>query len=527
MKTKIFIEKAKQVHGDKYDYSKVEYINCSTKVCIICPIHGEFWQEPSSHLRGCSCRRCSLEQKSNKQRLTIEQFIERSNKLYNNKYDYSKVEYIDYTTKVCIICPIHGEFWQTPASHLKGGCSQCSFEQMGKNKTLSTELFIKKSNKIHNNKYDYTKTIYKGNRYSVIVTCPTHGDFSINSANHLQGRGCKLCAFEKISKDRTKTLDEFIAQAKLVHGDKYDYSKVEYVDSYSKVCIICPIHGEFWQTPASHLKGGCKECSKITQSLNRTKTLDEFIAQAKLVHGDKYDYSKVEYKNSNEKICIICPIHGEFWQIPSSHISNASGCPKCANNQRYSKEEFIETAKLVHGDKYDYSKVEYKNNYTKVCIICDKTDKNGIQHGEFFTTPHTHLKGSQCPKCKFYSKLEEEVRKILKENNINYIEQKTFEGLKHINNLKIDFYLLDYNIAIECQGLQHFAPINFGGNIDKEKMFETNILRDKIKKDFCEKNNIRLLYYTHEKIKDKKLIKTKERLINEIKKYDSTCNSQN
>ena len=334
---------------------------------------------------------------------------------------------------------------------------------MGKNKTLSTELFIKKSNKIHNNKYDYTKTIYKGNRYSVIVTCPTHGDFSINSANHLQGRGCKLCAFEKISKDRTKTLDEFIAQAKLVHGDKYDYSKVEYVDSYSKVCIICPIHGEFWQTPASHLKGGCKECSKITQSLNRTKTLDEFIAQAKLVHGDKYDYSKVEYKN----------------------------------------------------------------NYTKVCIICDKTDKNGIQHGEFFTTPHTHLKGSQCPKCKFYSKLEEEVRKILKENNINYIEQKTFEGLKHINNLKIDFYLLDYNIAIECQGLQHFAPINFGGNIDKEKMFETNILRDKIKKDFCEKNNIRLLYYTHEKIKDKKLIKTKERLINEIKKYDSTCNSQN
>ena len=91
MKTKIFIEKAKQVHGDKYDYSKVKYINCSTKVCIICPIHGEFWQEPSSHLRGCSCRRCSLEQKSNKQRLTIEQFIERSNKLYNNKYDYSKV----------------------------------------------------------------------------------------------------------------------------------------------------------------------------------------------------------------------------------------------------------------------------------------------------------------------------------------------------------------------------------------------------------------------------------------------------
>ena len=173
------------------------------------------------------------------------------------------------------------------------------------------------------------------------------------------------------------------------------------------------------------------------------------------------------------------------------------------------------------GDKYDYSKVKYKNNYTKVCIICNEKDNNGIKHGEFYTTPHSHLKGSKCPKCKFYSKLEEEVRKILKENNINFIEQKTFNKLTYKSNLKIDFYLPDFNIAIECQGIQHFKPINFGSTLDKEKLFEINKLRDKIKKEFCEKNNIKLLYYTHENIKDKTLIKTKERLINEIKKYDT------
>ena len=124
---------------------------------------------------------------------------------------------------------------------------------------------------------------------------------------------------------KKKTKEEFIAKAKLVHGDKYDYSKVEYVGALTKVCIICPKHGEFCQEANSHLRGqGCPKCKYEKQ----TCTTDEFIAKAKKIHGDKYDYSKVEYVNDRTKVCIICPKHGEFWQTPNHHLSGC-GCPKC------------------------------------------------------------------------------------------------------------------------------------------------------------------------------------------------------
>ena len=112
---------------------------------------------------------------------------------------------------------------------------------------------------------------------------------------------------------RKLTTYEFIEKAKKVHGDKYDYSKVEYVNSRTKICIICPQHGEFWQTPNAHLmKEGCPKCKGENVSKVNRRTTNEFIEKAKKVHGDKYDYSKVDYKNNSTKVCIICPIHGEF-----------------------------------------------------------------------------------------------------------------------------------------------------------------------------------------------------------------------
>ena len=123
---------------------------------------------------------------------------------------------------------------------------------------------------------------------------------------------------------------------------------------------------------------------------------EQFILKAREVHGWKYDYSKVDYKDSHTKVCIICPIHGEFWQKPDNHL-NGWGCKKCgrkicAKNTRKTTEEFIKRAKDVHGDKYDYSKVEYINSKTKVCIICNEKDKNGKEHGEFWQTPDNHYK---------------------------------------------------------------------------------------------------------------------------------------
>ena len=249
-----FIAKAKLVHGDKYDYSKVEYVGALTKVCIICPKHGEFCQEANSHLRGQGCPKCKYE----KQTCTTDEFIAKAKKIHGDKYDYSKVEYVNDRTKVCIICPKHGEFWQTPNSHLNGyGCSKCAYEVKGKRRSFSKEEFIKKTRKVHGDKYDYSKVNYVNNYTKVCIICHEHGEFWQTPSAHLRGQGCPKCK----SKKQTCTTDEFIAKAKKIHGDKYDYSKVNYLNRKTKVCIICPDHGEFWQTPNHHLSGcGCPKC---------------------------------------------------------------------------------------------------------------------------------------------------------------------------------------------------------------------------------------------------------------------------
>lgn len=190
--SEIFIEKAKQVHGNKYDYSKVNYINSQTKVCIICPEHGEFWQKPNCHLQGQGCPYCYGNVKK-----TTEQFISEAKAINGDKYDYSKSIYKGANVKVCIICPIHGEFWQTAIEHLKGHqCMKCSKIEMANKNTMSTEDFILKSNMIHNDKYDYTNTIYINNKNSVDITCPIHGNFKQIAGYHLQGNGCPKCALE-------------------------------------------------------------------------------------------------------------------------------------------------------------------------------------------------------------------------------------------------------------------------------------------------------------------------------------------
>lgn len=186
--------------------------------------------------------------------------------------------------------------------------------------------------------------------------------------------------------------EDFIEKANLKYSGKYDYSKVNYINYRVKVCIICPKHGDFLQTPSQHLltKYGCPKCANdiIELKVNR-KTTDEFIRRAKEIHGDKYDYSKTTYINGTTKVCITCPEHGEFWQLPNNHL-NGSGCPKCAleNKTLYKrKEKFIKKATELYGDKYDYSYVKYiKPN--KGVTIFDK-EKQIF----FLQSPTKHLKG--------------------------------------------------------------------------------------------------------------------------------------
>lgn len=300
------------------------------------------------------------------------------------------------------------------------------------------------------------------------------------------------------------TTETWIEKAKEVHSNKYDYSKVIYTNSKTKVCIICFIHGEFWQEAGSHLSGhGCKTCRDIKSGNYKKSTTEEWIQKVKLIHNNKYDYSKSTYIKSLIPVCIICPDHGEFWQLPKLHLKG-NGCQKCAISKRYkkiilTKEEFIIKSNKIHFNKYDYSKVEYINNKTLVCIIC----KN---HGEFWQAPSKHMIGQGCSSCND-SKGELKIRIWLEENVIKYEYQKTFDNCKNIKKLPFDFYLPEYNLCIEFDGLQHYIPVEYFGGEEKFKKLKYN---DSVKTKFCKDNDVKLLRIRYNQINNIETILRKE-----------------
>lgn len=196
----------------------------------------------------------------------------------------------------------------------------------------------------------------------------------------------------------TVTTEIFIQRARAIHGDRYDYSKVEYVNAKTKVCILCPDHGVFWQRPHVHFRGaGCPRCGIDKVKTSKSSNLDLFILRARVIHGDRYDYSKVNYINAKTKVLVICPDHGEFSIKPDNFLSLGQGCPKCGIIKRQrtqSKDlaDFVLEAQAVHNNKYTYDHVVYVNGKTKVSITCPI-------HGDFLQTPTNHLKGKGCPYC--------------------------------------------------------------------------------------------------------------------------------
>lgn len=339
---------------------------------------------------------------------------------------------------------------------------------------LTTDEFIFKAKNIHGEKYDYSKTYYIDRRSVVDIICYKHGLFQQNAGNHLAGQNCPIC--EGRGKGNNK---RFVDNAVLVHGNKYDYSNVNYINSHSKITISCPIHGEFEQSPTRHLYGdGCPKCNggvSITQ--------EEFIIKAKNVHGDKYDYSLVNYINSIKKIKIICNKHGVFEQKPNGHL-NGQGCGKCAiENKCLTTEDFINKANNVHSNLYDYSLVNYEHNNIKIKIICPI-------HGVFEQKPNSHLNGRGCSKCKLKSKGEIVINNWLIQNNIDFEIQKSFSDCRNILPLRFDFYLPKQNLLIEYDGEPHFKEVEYLGGKTGFELRKTN---DNIKTEYAKNNNLNLL----------------------------------
>lgn len=279
---------------------------------------------------------------------------------------------------------------------------------------LTQKEFVEKCHKKHNNKYDYSKSIYVTQKERVIITCLKHGDFIQIAKSHLRGDGCRLCGNENVSKLYSSNTEEFLKKSKSIHGEKYDYSKTIYKNAHSKVNITCKIHGIFKQEPSNHLRGnGCPNC---TYNNGNTK---KFIEKAILIHGDKYEYSLVKYLTNKKPVKITCHIHGLFEQTPDKHINRKHGCPFCKA-----------------------------------------------------------------------SKGELEIKKFLEINNINFIPQYGFKKCKYKSKLLFDFYLPDFNLCIEYNGIQHYKPVAFFGGSNKLKLQKK---RDEQKQKFCKTNLINLL----------------------------------
>lgn len=269
-------------------------------------------------------------------KISTADFIARARSVHGNRYDYSQAEYRGSRAKVIIICAEHGAFTQTPGNHTSGyGCLRCGFKNAGQYLKKDTQSFVKEARAIHGDKYDYTSTHYLGAREKLTIICPKHGPFRQTAFVHLRGdsgAGCERCSYQVRGEGARLKFEEFVQRAVEIHADAYDYSgsRGSFVDASTNVAIKCPLHGTFQQTPINHLNGqGCARCGRTRMADGLRKTNDEFVRNAKAVHGEKYDYSKCNYAGAFEAITIICQIDGAFTQSPTSHLAG-TGCPRCS-----------------------------------------------------------------------------------------------------------------------------------------------------------------------------------------------------
>jgi hypothetical protein len=478
-----FINKAKLIHGELFDYSNINYINYTSNVDIRCIKHNVVFNiQAGYHLRSNrGCPMCIKDKKildgPKKSKLkgtkkkyegnkTTEMFIEDAIKVHGNNYDYSKVNYINCKTKVeiiCKLCQVQHSFFQRANTHLNGsGCPQSH-----KTRPKSQEQFIKEAIKIHGNKYDYSKVKYIDCKTKIEIVCnlcPTQHSFFKNPSYHLKGQGCK-----KIYKRACKSQEQFIKDAIGIHGNKYNYSKVKYIKGQIKVEIICNMHNfTFLQSPEGHLSGkGCKKCAVETSAKKQSKTKEEFIKQASSIHDNKYDYSMVNYINKRTEIIIICKAGHKTLTTPYRHLSTKLGCDICKQSQikENLQKNFIEQAEIIHGDKYDYSQVNYINNHTNVTIICKKFGHT------FKQLPKTHIYSQGgctlcllCPSCELFRIPNGSYCSYCKplSTNTRYKKTKEYRVVAFLKSQLPDYnFIHNKSVGSECIETRLFPDIRY------------------------------------------------------------------
>jgi hypothetical protein len=293
--------------------------------------------------------------------MTTDEFIRAARRVFGNRYGYDFVDYVRSYFRVTIVCRVHGPFYQRPDRHLLGhGCRKCGDEYRRSIQAQTTEQFIVAAKqKLCDQHYDYSRTVYVNRTTRVVIGCPRHGWFTQSPQHHLRGSGCKLCAAERASEANVYDTPAFVERARARWGSRYLYSETRYTGSRDEVVIACRRHGRFVQVARKHLEGvqGCKKCSRAGRTATYNAKHEKiFLKQALAIKDNRtrFDYAYFVYKGSHVKGKIFCNVHKRYFrQTPACHLAG-KGCPRCCAKGIYQLRYFDRNpgAKTVLGILY-------------------------------------------------------------------------------------------------------------------------------------------------------------------------------
>jgi hypothetical protein len=367
-----WIKQAKKKWNDLYDYSKAEYKSSKEKLTVICKKHGPWQVMPVNHVSGGKgCPICGLNK--NKQNLIkpVEKFLEEARAIHGNLYKYDLTNYQGAKSKIEITCEHHGLFLQSPEVHLRpSGCPKCSKNNRS---TYERESSITDVQKRINDASDGIVSIVKESFSNINSKsdfhCKIHGFYKrlVNSALYSK-HPCLICA--KQSKENS-VVDISVIGSKIIEsfGKLYSFKIIASQNlRNTKIQFICNQHGEFIISYSSLAKSpGCPTCSRLNSQSARkiglqkknAETLkyrtEQWINRATQMHGEKFDYSEVKYFDAKTPVIIICPTHGQFKQIPDTHLK--SGCRLCADEDllgKYSEKYFTDNPSTSSQDAILY-----------------------------------------------------------------------------------------------------------------------------------------------------------------------------
>ena len=323
---KTWIDRSNKAHNGFYDYTNSKYNGIKEKITFLCPLHGEIEQFADNHSKGHKPSCCRPP------KLNLKTWIDRSNKAHNGFYDYTNSKYNGIKEKITFLCPLHGEIEQGAEPHSIGMKPSCC----AVNGKVDFKSWAERSNNTHDGFYDYTNSKYEGMREKITFICPLHGEVEQIAGNHSRGHKPSCCSIR--GKVEFNTWKERSNEA---HDGFYDYSQSEYHGISKKIKLKCPLHGEVEQYADNHSKGHVPSCCKGSKISNaKAGNREDFIKNAKLLFGDKFDYDNVSYIRSRIPVIIGCPKHGQIKMTPNSHLTSVTGCMQCGIDSRSSKLKF-------------------------------------------------------------------------------------------------------------------------------------------------------------------------------------------